>query len=164
MSRSKSLFQEDHPLCERRRPHQSKGELVEENICGVFRIDPLLNPYAPIWEAVGDIGPVSGTLSIYYDGGVCEEVEVLIDHCHEPAFYVPEGNTRTRTYQQLCKVTIVARDRRKETGSIQHPHGHKKHSVCTGRYCLTIYYHVKGYKKKSHKKQDCVNKECHGGC
>lgn len=160
MSRNKSLFKEHHPLCEKRRPEKRKDELVEEEICGVFRIDPLLNPYAPIWQAIGDVGPVSGTLSIYYEGGVCEEVEVLIDHSCSPDFYVPAGNTRTRTYSHFCKVTIFARDRRKETGSIHQPQMQKKQTPCTGRYCLKIYYLVNSHGKKSrkHHKNDT---ECH---
>ncbi|MEA3320355.1 MAG: S-Ena type endospore appendage [Bacillota bacterium] len=121
--------------------------MIKEEICGVFNIDPLKNPYAPVWEAEDSIELVFGTLSVYYESGFCEEVEVFVNCEKDKGIFVPLGNTRTRTYASLRKVAIEIRDRKRESGSVQYNSPKNKDTSCRGRFCLTIYYKVKKPKR-----------------
>ncbi|QFT90476.1 hypothetical protein FIU87_17680 [Bacillus sp. THAF10] len=123
------------------------SDLIKEEICGVFNIDPLKNPYAPVWEADCCIDLVFGTLSVYYESGFCEEVEVFVNCEKDSGVSVPLGNTRTRTYANLRKVAIEIKDLKKESGRVQYIPPLNKETTCRGRYCLTIYYKVKKPKR-----------------
>ncbi|MBN8207799.1 hypothetical protein JI666_03450 [Bacillus sp. NTK071] len=121
------------------------GELIQECITGIFRIDPRKNPYAPIWEVEGCITPVFATLTIYYEKGSCEEIDVIVNCCDDTSFYVPLGNTRTRTYSDLCRVAIELRDGiQTNNGSVHEKPNQLKATQCVGKYCLNIYYYLNG--------------------
>ncbi|MEY4479508.1 MAG: hypothetical protein RLZZ267_186 [Bacillota bacterium] len=118
-------------------PNPNKGDIVTDEVCGVFNIP--CGEKATVWEldtavVFGNGAQSAASVSIYYDKGCSDAMKLILTSAsntkHE--IEIPKWNTRSYTFLNIIRAEIECGEK-KETPSTER---------CQGKYCISLHYDV----------------------
>jgi hypothetical protein len=118
-------------------PNPNKGDIVTDEICGVFNIP--CGEKTTVWEldtavVFGNGAQSAASVSIYYDKGCGEEMKLTLTSAtnttHE--ILIPKLNTRSYTFLNIIKAEVECLEK----------NGQSSNQRCQGKYCITLHYDV----------------------
>ncbi|MCQ5365206.1 DUF3992 domain-containing protein [Anoxybacillus salavatliensis] len=89
-----------------------------------------------IWEADGDIIKPFGTVTVLVENS-CDGVEVFVNDATMPVATLTEGQSFSKTFNSLKKVSIKCRTTPNSTTDTITP---AVSGSCCGKLCMTVHY------------------------